>query len=75
MDWLVNVRGILARAAQQQPFDVIVLDIDNGTTAMVKDENHQLYSERGMELIFRALKPGGRAAVWSACPDVAIERR
>lgn len=69
-----DVRPILARAVRQ-PFDVIVLDIDNGTTAMVQDENHQLYSERGMQLIFRALKPGGRAAVWSACPDVAIERR
>lgn len=70
-----DVRGILVRAAKQQPFDVIVLDIDNGTTAMVKTENNELYSERGMELIFRALKPGGRAAVWSACPDMAIERR
>jgi spermidine synthase len=69
-----DVRTILAKAIRQ-PFDVIVLDIDNGTTAMVKDENNELYSERGMQLIYRALKPGGRAAVWSACPDVAIERR
>jgi spermidine synthase len=70
-----DVRGILARAAKQQPYDVIVLDIDNGTTAMVKTENNELYSERGMQLIYQALKPGGRAAVWSACPDVTIERR
>ncbi len=69
-----DVRRILARAVRQ-PFDVIVLDIDNGTTAMVKTENNELYSERGMQLIFQALKPGGRAAIWSACPDVAIERR
>ncbi|AOS45923.1 spermidine synthase [Lacunisphaera limnophila] len=69
-----DVRTILAKAVRQ-PFDVIVLDIDNGTTAMVKTENIELYSERGMQLIFRALKPGGRAAVWSACPDVTIERR
>jgi hypothetical protein len=28
-----------------------------------------------MQQIALALKPGGRAAIWSACPDVAIERR
>ncbi len=43
--------------------------------AMVKEENNQLYSEWGMHQIALALKPGGRAAVWSACPDVVIERR
>jgi spermidine synthase len=69
-----DVRGIIHRAARA-PFDAIVLDIDNGTTAMVKDENNQLYSERGMLQIAAALKPGGRTAIWSACADAAIEQR
>ena len=69
-----DVRAVIRRAAHK-PYDVIALDIDNGTTAMVKDENNQLYSERGMQQIALALKPGGRAAVWSACPDAVIERR
>lgn len=69
-----DVRAVLGRALRA-PYDVIVLDIDNGTTAMVKDENHQLYSERGLRLIWDALRAGGRAAVWSACPDIVIERR
>jgi spermidine synthase len=69
-----DVRSIIRRAARE-PYDVIVLDIDNGTTAMVKDENNQLYSEWGMQQIALALKPGGRAAVWSACPDAVIEKR
>lgn len=69
-----DVRFVIRRAAAK-PYDVIALDIDNGTTAMVKEENHQLYSEWGMQQIALALKPGGRAAVWSACPDVVIERR
>jgi spermidine synthase len=69
-----DVRAVLGRSGRA-PYDVIVLDIDNGTTAMVKDENHQLYSERGLRLIWDALRPGGRAAVWSACPDAVIERR
>ncbi len=69
-----DVRFVIRRAVKK-PYDVIALDIDNGTTAMVKDENHQLYSEWGMRQIALALKPGGRVAVWSACPDVVIERR
>lgn len=69
-----DVRFVIRRAAHKQ-YDVIALDIDNGTTAMVKEENHQLYSEWGMQQIAQALKPGGRAAVWSACPDPIIERR
>ncbi len=69
-----DVRAIIRRAARA-PYDAIVLDIDNGTTAMVKDDNNQLYSEWGMQQIARALKPGGRAAIWSACPDAVIEKR
>ncbi len=69
-----DVRSIIRRAARA-PYDAIVLDIDNGTTAMVKEENNQLYSEGGMRLIDAALKPGGRAVIWSACPDAVIEKR
>lgn len=69
-----DVKRVLQRAAHA-PYDVIVLDIDNGTTAMVKDENHALYREAGLRLIARALKPGGRAAIWSASIDPVIEKR
>lgn len=69
-----DVRAVIHRAARA-PYDSIVLDIDNGTTAMVKNENHQLYSEWGMQQIALALKPGGRAAIWSACADPVIEKR
>jgi spermidine synthase len=69
-----DVKRVLQRAARA-PYDVIVLDIDNGTTAMVKDENHALYREAGLRLIARALKPGGRVAIWSASSDPFIERQ
>lgn len=69
-----DIRAII-RGAVRAPYDAIVLDIDNGTTAMVKDDNNQLYSERGMQQIALALKPAGRAAIWSACPDAVIEKR
>lgn len=69
-----DVKVVLDRA-KREPYDVIILDIDNGTTAMVKNENLGLYQQRGMDVIAQALKPGGRAAVWSACPDTAVEKR
>jgi spermidine synthase len=69
-----DVQRVLQRAARA-PYDVIVLDIDNGTTAMVKDENHALYRAAGLRLIARALRPGGRAAIWSASVDPVIAKR
>ena len=69
-----DVRSLIRRGARA-PYDVIVLDIDNGTTAMVKNENNQLYSEAGLQQIALALKPGGRATIWSACPDAVLEKR
>lgn len=69
-----DVKRTIRRSART-PYDVILLDIDNGTTAMVMTENHELYRQRGMEEIAAALKPGGRAAVWSACPDATIAKR
>ena len=69
-----DVRAVLHRAVRA-PYDVIILDIDNGTTAMVKTENHELYSQRGIDQIRSALKPLGRAAIWSACADAVIEKR
>jgi len=69
-----DVKTVINRSARN-PYDVIVLDIDNGTTAMVAAENNSLYSQRGMEVIARALKPDGRAAVWSACADATVEKR
>ncbi len=69
-----DVRTIIRRSVRA-PYDVIVLDIDNGTTAMVKNENNQLYSKWGLRQVTLALKPGGRAAIWSACADTVIEKR
>lgn len=69
-----DVRAVLSRAARA-PYDVIVLDIDNGTTAMVSDDNNELYSTSGIRQIAAALKPGGRAAVWSASPDAPLADR
>lgn len=48
------------------PFDVILLDVDNGPEAFTLEENRRLYSERGLDRLRRALTPGGVLTVWSA---------
>ena len=63
------------RAAPAGAFDVIILDVDNGPIAMVKKENAGLYSAGGIDAVKRALKPGGRAAIWSARADPRFERQ
>lgn len=66
------------RVAQDAPpgaFNSILLDIDNGPTALVSSGNSAIYSPNGLDTFFRALKPGGRLAIWSAAPDTKFERR
>ena len=62
-----DVWNVLATARYR--YDALVLDIDNGPTAMVQQPNARLYSPKGIRLMLMALKPGGRAAIWSANRD------
>jgi spermidine synthase len=56
-------------------YDTILLDVDNGPIAMVKEGNDRLYHNRGLAAILRSLKPRGRVTFWSASPDPAFARR
>ena len=56
-------------------YDALLLDIDNGPTAMVQQPNARLYKPAGIQLLWAALKPGGRAAIWSAAQDFAFAER
>lgn len=69
-----DVWNILNRTAPSR-YDALLLDIDNGPTAMVQQPNARLYRPQGIRLILAALKPGGRAAIWSAAPDHAYADR
>jgi len=55
-------------------FDAILLDVDNGPTALTDRRNARLYRDRGLASIRRALRPRGVLAVWSASPDREFER-
>lgn len=66
-----DVWNVIARAGRDR-YDAILLDIDNGPRAMVQKPNARLYNRVGIRLMSAALKPGGRAAIWSASADRAF---
>lgn len=63
------------KEAERESYDAILLDIDNGPTAMVKKSNVRLYDRRGLDLMANAVKSRGRVAIWSAARDAAFEAR
>ncbi len=58
-----------------EPFDAILLDVDNGPDGLVRAENNRIYSKSGLHNARRALAPGGVLAIWSAAPDPKFTRR
>lgn len=56
-------------------FDSILLDVDNGPSAMTKDANNRLYQPHGLEAIRKALRPKGIVTFWSAYADPAFTKR
>jgi spermidine synthase len=69
-----DVWNVLTHATHDR-YDALLLDIDNGPTAMVQQPNARLYNPKGIRLLLTVLKPGGRAAIWSAAPDHAFADR
>jgi spermidine synthase len=54
-------------------FDAILLDIDNGPSAMTDSGNSRLYGYEGMSACRRALRNQGCLAVWTAAPNKEFE--
>ena len=71
---IADVWDVIARAGRAR-YDAVLLDIDNGPTAMVQKQNSRMYDREGLDRIAAVLKPGGRAAIWSAGLDHAFARR
>lgn len=69
-----DVFQVLARATPGQ-YDAIILDVDNGPIAMVRDANARLYKDTGFDLITKALKEKGRVVFWSASDDKPFAKR
>ena len=58
-----------------EPFDAILLDVDNGPDGLVRPENNRLYGKAGLHNARKALAPGGVLAIWSAERDDKFVRR
>ena len=58
-----------------EPFDAILLDVDNGPDGLVRAENNRIYSKSGLHNARRAMKPDGVLAIWSAAKDPKFVRR
>ena len=56
-------------------FDAVLLDVDNGPSALTASDNAWLYGDRGIAAAFDALNQGGVLAVWSAREDRKFEQR
>jgi spermidine synthase len=56
-------------------YDLILLDVDNGPSALTTSTNHWLYGTAGLQAAFAALTAGGVLAVWSAGHDQTFTRR
>jgi len=56
-------------------FDAVILDVDNGPTALTASDNSWLYDDRGIAAAHAALKTDGVLAVWSAREDNKFEKR
>lgn len=62
-------------AAHPGGFDSILLDVDNGPSALTQDGNNKLYQPQGLDAIRKALRPGGIVTFWSAYADPAFTKR
>jgi spermidine synthase len=65
------IEGDVARviAAAAGGYDAILLDVDNGPTALTAGGNAGLYGDAGVRAILAALRPGGVLGLWSAADD------
>jgi spermidine synthase len=67
---------VLARIAESKgAYDAILLDVDNGPSALAHAGNKKLYGEKGVRACAEALRAGGVLAVWSASPDELYRER
>jgi spermidine synthase len=53
----------------QPTFDAILLDVDNGPEGLTHSDNNWIYSLKGLQDIYKVLRPKGMLAIWSAGPD------
>ena len=68
-----DVADVIRESADR--FDAVLLDVDNGPTAMTDVRNDRLYSREGIRACLASMKAGGRLAIWSSMDDPPFEKR
>jgi len=72
----VRVGDVRQRIAEARgAYDLILLDVDNGPSALIHRANGGLYDAAGIVACHVALKVGGALAVWATEPDDGYLRR
>jgi spermidine synthase len=72
---VILTQGDVRAALGKEPFDAILLDVDDGPESFSLRRNQRLYSDAGLPLLARSLVAAGVLAVWSMAPDEAFGRR
>ncbi|MFC7343751.1 spermidine synthase [Saccharopolyspora griseoalba] len=62
----VSAGDVAEVLGEQEPCDVLLLDVDNGPDFLVYEDNSALYEAAFLRRCAGALAPGGTLAVWSA---------
>lgn len=57
---------------QDNRYDVMCLDVDNGPSYLSLDHNKNLYTEAGLKIIFQHLTENGVCLIWSAYQEAAL---
>jgi len=61
--------------AAPNAYDAVLLDVDNGPSALAHPANNALYGTRGLAEAWAALRPGGVLGVWSFGDDPRFTAR
>ena len=67
-----DIFQLLSRSIHK--FDAILLDVDNGPSAITDSGNDRLYSPAGIQACRRALRKQGSLAIWSSEPSKVFEQ-
>ena len=66
--WVGDVRAVLTgpspRTEPTDPWDAILLDVDNGPDFLIHADNAALYGAEVLRSTYRRLAPGGVLAIW-----------
>lgn len=71
----VEVADVARVLRSGAPWHAVLLDVDNGPSALTLGSNTALYGSSGLAAAHAALVPHGTLVVWSAGPDERFTRR